>query len=419
MKKRTITLLAAVGTAGLYAFADDLGFDGHHLVEPDCDEMSSWYECRDIDTAPPDVYLGYQYTHLTSQTLGPDGNVKYADTGEPYSTTVTSCTSCHFSGGQVPFGSPLYQSPSKYKPNPVTGLGPYFGPLGYHRDLEDSIIDCFQNCMSSERAPAKDDPVMIAMVEYIQWVADGVIDPAMQEDWTLLPAEAGTSLPKIEGVLSMRASPLRGGQLYMNQCADCHDEDGPGAGEYRVGEERPRIPALWGNIDGYSRGAAFYRTPVLAAFIQKHMPYGDPETLNDQDAVDIASYINAPDKPRSGGRSDVMYCFDDPDGIPASLRKPADWLVGCTYPGEREHFEGLNIDYDDMVLNGPWIALRDWRAAEVARLLGCNADLNNDGILDFFDISQFLSTQMDFNTDGQFDFFDVSAFLMAFTQGCP
>ena len=199
--------------------------------------------------------------------------------------------------------------------------------------------------MNAEVAPAKDDPVMIALVDYITWVSEGIIDPAQRADWTLLPPEAGPRLPGIPGFAAMRADPLRGAVLYDNQCSNCHDDDGPGAGEYRVGEERPRTPALWGPIDGYSRGAAFYRTPVLAAYVQTHMPYGDPGTLSDQDALDLAAYINAPDKVRPAGMADEMYCFDDPDGIPAALRKPADWLVGCEYPGERAHFENQGVDY--------------------------------------------------------------------------
>ena len=50
---------------------------------------------------------------------------------------------------------------------------------------------------------------------------------------------------------------------------------------------------------------------------------------------------------------------------------------------------------------------------------GCIPDLNNDGKLDFFDISAFLNTMPDMNGDGAFDFFDVSAFLNAFSAGCP
>jgi len=49
----------------------------------------------------------------------------------------------------------------------------------------------------------------------------------------------------------------------------------------------------------------------------------------------------------------------------------------------------------------------------------CPADMNNDGVLDFFDTSIFVNTQPDFDGSGSFDFFDVSAFLNAFGDGCP
>lgn len=56
---------------------------------------------------------------------------------------------------------------------------------------------------------------------------------------------------------------------------------------------------------------------------------------------------------------------------------------------------------------------------------GSGADLTDDGIVNFFDISVFLTYYMfnnpiaDFNGDGVFDFFDVSAFLNAYNAGCP
>ena len=52
-------------------------------------------------------------------------------------------------------------------------------------------------------------------------------------------------------------------------------------------------------------------------------------------------------------------------------------------------------------------------------IVDCPPDLNNDGNLDFFDVSAFLSTTPDWNGDTTFDFFDVSAFLQAFGNGCP
>lgn len=55
----------------------------------------------------------------------------------------------------------------------------------------------------------------------------------------------------------------------------------------------------------------------------------------------------------------------------------------------------------------------------------CSADFNDDGELNFFDVSAFLAaylgsnTAADLNDDGQFNFFDVSAFLVAYNAGCP
>ena len=55
----------------------------------------------------------------------------------------------------------------------------------------------------------------------------------------------------------------------------------------------------------------------------------------------------------------------------------------------------------------------------------CPADLDPDGILDFFDVSAFLDAFAaqdpiaDFTEDGIYDFFDVSDFLDAFGAGCP
>ena len=55
----------------------------------------------------------------------------------------------------------------------------------------------------------------------------------------------------------------------------------------------------------------------------------------------------------------------------------------------------------------------------------CDADMNGDGNLDFFDISTFLSAFVandpaaDFTDDGLFSLLDISAFLIAFNAGCP
>ena len=64
-----------------------------------------------------------------------------------------------------------------------------------------------------------------------------------------------------------------------------------------------------------------------------------------------------------------------------------------------------------------------WPGAEDAA--PCPADMNGDGELNFFDVSQFLTgylahdSMSDFNGDGLFNFFDVSEFLVAYQTGCP
>ena len=66
-------------------------------------------------------------------------------------------------------------------------------------------------------------------------------------------AEAGAHLPRIDGVSSMRADPSRGAVLYDNSCSGCHDDDGPGRGEYRT----RRSSASWANTS--------FATPVSSA----------------------------------------------------------------------------------------------------------------------------------------------------------
>ncbi len=61
----------------------------------------------------------------------------------------------------------------------------------------------------------------------------------------------------------------------------------------------------------------------------------------------------------------------------------------------------------------------------ITRNTGCPIDFNDDGMLDFFDVSAFISAFgaqdpiADLNQDRAFDFFDVSAFLSAYSAGCP
>jgi hypothetical protein len=79
--------------------------------------------------------------------------------------------------------------------------------------------------------------------------------------------------------------------------------------------------------------------------------------------------------------------------------------------------------HDAAVLAGPTYTLEGgfWNAT----LAPCRADMNFDGILDFFDVQSFLAAYAaglpaaNFVRDELFDFFDVQAFLAAYAAGCP
>jgi hypothetical protein len=55
----------------------------------------------------------------------------------------------------------------------------------------------------------------------------------------------------------------------------------------------------------------------------------------------------------------------------------------------------------------------------------CPIDLNDDGVLNFFDVARFIEAYTnedpaaDLNNDNFFNFFDISAFLVAYQAGCP
>lgn len=49
----------------------------------------------------------------------------------------------------------------------------------------------------------------------------------------------------------------------------------------------------------------------------------------------------------------------------------------------------------------------------------CFPDLNNDSLVDFFDVSTLINVRVDYNGDGVFNFFDVSEFLSDYQMGCP
>lgn len=90
----------------------------------------------------------------------------------------------------------------------------------------------------------------------------------------------------------------------------------------------------------------------------------------------------------------------------------ASWITVRLHLYLIEHF-----DRDPAMADGP---------ADYNVLHDCQADLSDDGLIDFFDVSVFIAAfnaqlpAADFTRDGNWDFFDVSVFLSNYQRGeCP
>jgi len=121
------------------------------------------------------------------------------------------------------------------------------------------------------------------------------------------------------------------------------------------------------------------------------------------------------------GAGGAAYVYDLSTGAEISMLVPSDTTAGDWFSHSvaidgTNSLVGARFDNDLGNHSG---------SAYLFNVELCEADINDDGQLNFFDVSAFLSafasqdSAADFTNDGAFNFFDVSAFLSAFSAGCP
>ncbi len=126
---------------------------------------------------------------------------------------------------------------------------------------------------------------------------------------------------------------------------------------------------------------------------------------------EIVGDLNNDDLSNSDDSKIIADAISDRDGTASD----ADGIVN----GEVGIFN-FGFEFDLLDLNGNGVIAEDDMLFSE-----CKADVNNDGTLNFFDISLFLTAYAnqdplaDFNNSGTFNFFDISLFLTAFASGCP
>ncbi|MFH1303759.1 MAG: c-type cytochrome [Planctomycetota bacterium] len=189
-----------------------------------------------------------------------------------YVGNALTCSSCHLKAGTVPHAASFLGTATAY---------PAWAPREKRViTLEDRVLNCFMRSQNGVRPP-KGSQVSIAITAYITWLSTG--SPIkMNHEKSLGPNHVKPLKIKPE-----LADAKRGDTLYANQCADCHGKAGQGTSEG---------PPVWGE-QSYNDGAGLSQNDKLAAWLKVAMPL-DEANLSEQDALDIAAYVNSHPRPQ-------------------------------------------------------------------------------------------------------------------------
>jgi thiosulfate dehydrogenase len=235
----------------------------------------------------------------------------------PYVGNGLSCTNCHLDDGRRAASAPMWAAYPLY---------PMYRSKNYTvNTIELRTQGCFRFSMNGTPPPA-DSEIMVNLVSYFFWLSQYA--PIGVE----LPGRLYPDVPEPAGGYDIN----RGEALYASYCAACHGADGRGikAG----GGPGYQFPPLWG-ADSYNWGAGMQKLSTAAGFIKANMPYGLRNALTDQEAWDLASFINSQERPQdprfTGSVAETRERFHATDslygtvqrgvllGDPASIPNPA------------------------------------------------------------------------------------------------
>jgi thiosulfate dehydrogenase len=190
-----------------------------------------------------------------------------------------NCTNCHLDAGLNPNAASFVGLSTQYPE--------YRARAGRKITLAERINECFQRSLNGKALPP-DSSKLQAVIAYIEWLSQHV-PRGSRIAWR--------GIPRISP--SRPADPSMGKAVFAKKCFFCHGTDGQGT---MAG------PPLWGP-SSYSIAAGMARISVAASFIKGNMPRGWGWTISDNEAFDVAAYINSRPRPDFPGKK-----FDWPQG---------------------------------------------------------------------------------------------------------
>ena len=192
-----------------------------------------------------------------------------------------TCSNCHLDAGRKADAAPMWAAWVSYPA--------YRAKNGRVNTMEDRIRDCFSYSMNAPASPSGGPPPLGSDIyrdleSYFAWLATGA--PSGK-------APPGRGYAKLTPT-ALGHDPDRGQQVFNGQCASCHGADGKGQAN---ADGTYAIPPLWGPRS-YNWGAGMAGVGSAAGFIKVNMPYGQGNTLTDQQAWDVAAFVDSRERPR-------------------------------------------------------------------------------------------------------------------------
>jgi len=207
--------------------------------------------------------------------------------------SALNCTSCHLDEGTRAWSAPWVG---------VYGRFPQYRARNARMNiLEDRINDCFERSLNG-RPLATNGQDIRDIVAYMAWLSLRVPAGVTMEGqgFAKLATKAGDT--------------TAGREIFTGVCSRCHGSDGDGT---------TIAPPLWGERS-YNIGAGMGRLRTAAAFIKFNMPYDNPGSLTEQQATDVAAYINSRPRPDFAGKDKDWPNGDHPPDVPYVTRASRD-----------------------------------------------------------------------------------------------
>lgn len=217
------------------------------------------------------IRYGRELISNTAHYLGPKGTVAQVTNG-------MNCQNCHLEAGTRPWGNNYGAVWSTYPKMRARS--------GSRETVAKRVNDCFERSLNGTALDTTGRE-MKAILAYMEWLGTGIEKGRKP---------AGTGIVEL-AFLDRAADPTAGGQVYSAKCASCHGSDGQG--QLKADGIAYQYPPLWGP-KSYNAGAGLYRLSRFAGYVKANMPQGvtwEAPQLTDEEAWDLAGYVNSMDRP--------------------------------------------------------------------------------------------------------------------------